>query len=208
MKKLIAGAALVVLGFSMSVSADVSITSKEQMHAANKAANQAERAAKRARRHGARATSSRRALDTGSVTLIDGSGLKYFINTEISFATSSSASAAMSDASYTHAVAASTALGGTTSTTLTGMFDGYNGACLNVGGVVSSKGIGFCGVIPVPFPIFGTIPVPFGVGYKWGGKLDPMFFSCDYTPYEETSKFARWARPSMCAWIRDLSQCS
>jgi uncharacterized delta-60 repeat protein len=65
--------------------------------------------------------------------------------------------------------------------------------CLNVGGVVSSKGIGFCGVIPVPFPIFGTIPVPFGVGYKWGGKLDPMFFSCDYTPYEETSKFARAA---------------
>jgi uncharacterized delta-60 repeat protein len=65
--------------------------------------------------------------------------------------------------------------------------------CLNVGGVVSSKGIGFCGVIPIPFPVIGTIPVPFGVGYKWGGSPDPMFFSCDYTPYEEKSKFARVA---------------
>jgi uncharacterized delta-60 repeat protein len=65
--------------------------------------------------------------------------------------------------------------------------------CISVGGVVSSKGIGFCGVIPVPFPVFGTIPVPFGVGYKWGGTPDPMFFSCDYTPYEEKSKFARVA---------------
>jgi hypothetical protein len=65
--------------------------------------------------------------------------------------------------------------------------------CISVGGTVSSKGIGFCGVIPVPFPVFGTIPVSFGVGYKWGGKPDPMFFSCDYTPYEEKSKFARVA---------------
>src|SRR5258708_4112274 len=52
---------------------------------------------------------------TGSQGLIDSSGVKYFINTDITFSTSSSASAAMSEASYTHAVAASTSGGGTTS---------------------------------------------------------------------------------------------
>ena len=46
--------------------------------------------------------------------LIDDSGVEYFINTDITFSTSSSASAAMSEASYTHSVAASTANGGTT----------------------------------------------------------------------------------------------
>src|ERR1700692_1285350 len=43
----------------------------------------------------------------GSQALIDSQGLKYFINTNIPFSTSSSASAAASEASYTHAVAAS-----------------------------------------------------------------------------------------------------
>jgi uncharacterized delta-60 repeat protein len=65
--------------------------------------------------------------------------------------------------------------------------------CLSVGGVVSSKGIGFCGVIPLPFPIFGTIPITIGAGYEWGGKPSLMLFSCDYTRYEEKSKFARAA---------------
>jgi hypothetical protein len=31
--------------------------------------------------------------------------------------------------------------------------------CLNVGGVISSQRIGFCGVLPVPVPITGTIDV-------------------------------------------------
>src|SRR6202040_1416512 len=50
---------------------------------------------------------------TGSQSLIDSQGLKYFINTNITFSTSSSASGAASEASYTHAVAASTSGGGT-----------------------------------------------------------------------------------------------
>ncbi len=63
--------------------------------------------------------------------------------------------------------------------------------CLSVGGVVSSNGIGFCGVIPVPFPIFGTIPINIGFGYHWGDSAPkPMLFSCDYTPYAETSPLA------------------
>ncbi len=63
--------------------------------------------------------------------------------------------------------------------------------CLSVGGVVSSKGIGFCTVIPVPFPVVGTIAVPFGIGYHWGASSpDPMIFSCDYSPYAETSPLA------------------
>ena len=63
--------------------------------------------------------------------------------------------------------------------------------CLGVGGVVSSKGFGFCGVLPVPFPVFGTIPVPIGLGYRYGdASPKPMIFSCDYTPYEEASPLA------------------
>ncbi len=65
--------------------------------------------------------------------------------------------------------------------------------CLSVGGVVSSKGIGFCGVVGIPFPVFGTIPVTFGAGYNWGGKVSLMIFSCDYGPYEAKSRFARVA---------------
>jgi len=69
---------------------------------------------------------------TGSQGLIDASGLKYFVNTNITFSTTSSASAAVSEANYTHAVAATTSGGGTTSSTLTDAFDGYNGLCLSL----------------------------------------------------------------------------
>ena len=65
--------------------------------------------------------------------------------------------------------------------------------CLKVGGVVSSKGIAVCGVVPIPFPVVGVIPVTLGAGYTWGGKVSLMVFSCDYGPYEEKSKFARAA---------------
>ena len=65
--------------------------------------------------------------------------------------------------------------------------------CLNVGGTVSSKGIGFCGVVGIPFGPFGTIPVSVGAGYTWGGKVSLMVFSCDYGPYEAKSRFARVA---------------
>lgn len=70
-------------------------------------------------------------LATGSIALIDGGGLKYFINTDITFSTSSSASAAMSEASYTQAVAATTLNGGTVASTLNDAYDGYNTLCVS-----------------------------------------------------------------------------
>jgi hypothetical protein len=74
---------------------------------------------------------------TGSIGLIDNQGLKYFINTDITFSTTSSASAAMSEASYTHAVAASTSGGGTTSSTPNDAFDGYQSMCLSLNNTVT-----------------------------------------------------------------------
>lgn len=62
--------------------------------------------------------------------------------------------------------------------------------CLNVGAVVSTNGIGFCTVLPVPTPV-GTIPVEVGIGYHWGDKTpDLMLFSCDTKPYAEVSPLA------------------
>ena len=63
--------------------------------------------------------------------------------------------------------------------------------CINVGGVISSQGIGFCGILPVPFPLSGTIDVPIGAGYRWGASTpDLMVFSCDYGPYRQVSPLA------------------
>ena len=71
---------------------------------------------------------------TGSQALIDAAGMKWFVNTDITFATTSSASAAMSEASFTHAVTASTLNGGTTQATLNDAFDGYNSLSMSVNG--------------------------------------------------------------------------
>lgn len=81
-------------------------------------------------RRGARATASPQA--TGSQALIDNSHLEWFINTNITFTTSSSASGAVSEASYTQAVNATTANGGTVATTLNDAFDGYNALCVSL----------------------------------------------------------------------------
>ena len=70
-------------------------------------------------------------LATGSHALVDAGGVKYFINDNITFSTSSSASGAMSEASYTHAVAASTSGGGTTASTLNDAYDGYQTICVS-----------------------------------------------------------------------------
>lgn len=75
---------------------------------------------------------------TGSQGLIDAQGMKYFINTNITFSTSSSASGAASSASYTHAVAASTLNGGTTSSTLTDSYNGYNAMCISLNNTVAT----------------------------------------------------------------------
>lgn len=107
--------------------------------AAIRAANQAKRDAKRAKQHGHSSHLANQSFTvtpnaTGSVALIDAAGLKYFINTNITFSTSSSASAGMSEASYTHAVNATTALGGTSSTTLNDAYDGYQSICVSLTG--------------------------------------------------------------------------
>ena len=67
---------------------------------------------------------------TGGIALIDDSGVQYFINNGITFSTSSSASGAMSEANYTHAVAASTLNGGTAQSTLNDSYDGYEALCV------------------------------------------------------------------------------
>ena len=64
---------------------------------------------------------------TGSVNLVAGNGAKFFVNTNITFATTSSASAAMSEASFTAPSATvTTSAGGVTNTELNDAFDGQN----------------------------------------------------------------------------------
>jgi hypothetical protein len=75
---------------------------------------------------------------TGSIALVDAQGMKYFINTNITFSTSSSASAAMSEASYTHSVSASTLNGGVTQSQLNDSYDGYQSICLSLNGLVNA----------------------------------------------------------------------
>jgi hypothetical protein len=74
--------------------------------------------------------------------LTDAHGLKYFINTAITFATSSSASGAASEASFTHPVVASTSGGGTTASTLNDAFDGYNTLALSLNNTVAQPQTG------------------------------------------------------------------
>jgi hypothetical protein len=75
---------------------------------------------------------------TGSQTLTDASGFEYFINTDITFSTSSSASGAASEASYTGPVSATTSGGGTVSSTLNDAFDGYNSMCISTSGATGT----------------------------------------------------------------------
>lgn len=73
------------------------------------------------------------AFATGEVALVDASGLEYFINTNITFTTTSSASGAASDATYTTVVSGvTTSQGNTFSTFLSDAFDGYNSLWVDV----------------------------------------------------------------------------
>jgi hypothetical protein len=119
-------------------------TDAASRHAAAVAANQAKRDAKHLRQH-SHSNGNPTALSfhpgtlaTGSQALIDASGVKYFINTNITFSTTSSASAARSEASYTHAVAASTSAGGVTMSTLNDAYDGYDTLCISLNGTVAN----------------------------------------------------------------------
>lgn len=104
---------LVLIGLGLacgtSVSADVVLTETGRVRAAK---------------------ADKGAAQVGSgLSFVDGSGLEYFIQSDVTFATTSSASGAASEASYTAAVAASTLSGGTTSAILNDAFDGYNSVC-------------------------------------------------------------------------------
>jgi uncharacterized repeat protein (TIGR01451 family) len=94
--------------------------------------------AKRQHRQPAALSFHPRATGTGDLTLIDASGLEYFINTNITsfvpFSSGSSASAGASEASYTAPVVASTLNGGTVMSTLNDAFDGYNSLCVSLTG--------------------------------------------------------------------------
>jgi uncharacterized repeat protein (TIGR01451 family) len=85
-----------------------------------------------------RGKAQRQNRTSGAQQLVDASGLRYLINTDITFSTSSSASGAVSNATYTHAVFASTASGSFVATTLANAFAGYNGLCLSLDNSVSS----------------------------------------------------------------------
>ncbi len=131
-------------------------------------------------------------MSTGSIELIDAGGLKFFINDNITFTTTSSASGAAEEASYTHAVAASTMNGGTVASTLNDAFDGYNTLCVSLNGATGACETGNsnwtiynkngpptieCGARQVVFPnkTIGNLTVSRKV----------------YVPTDDT--FARWA---------------
>ncbi len=67
-------------------------------------------------------------LATGSINLVDGSGFKWFLNTNITFVTTTGvgASAAVSEASFVGPLPATTLNGGVANATLSDGFDGYN----------------------------------------------------------------------------------
>lgn len=145
MKRFLFGFSILLL--ANAALADISLTDKGTMlrsasqdaagRAAAKAANAAKHDAKRSRHShsGLKATSQsfHAAADaTGSIALVDAGGLKYFINTNITFTTSSSASGAASEASYSAPIVATTSGGGTVMSTLSDMFDGYNALCVSL----------------------------------------------------------------------------
>ncbi len=126
MRRILVGT-LLVLFAAQVVSAEVTLTERKTLH------QQIAQTGKTKPEHTRRAAGPGKA--TGSQALIDASGLKYFINTNITFSTASSASGAMSEASYTAAVAATTLNGGTTSSTLNDAFDGYGALCVGLNGM-------------------------------------------------------------------------
>lgn len=69
---------------------------------------------------------------TGGISLLGG-GFKFFVNTNITFNTTSSASGGMSEASATASLNASTTAGGTQLMAINDAFDGYNSLAVHVG---------------------------------------------------------------------------
>jgi hypothetical protein len=120
------GLVVAVVLVAGSALADVSVTDVAGWKAQQRAANEAKKSSKRLRRSQPSSSGHLTALGTGSQRLVDASGLEYFINTNISYETTASASGAMSEASFTGPVQATTSAGGTVASTLSDAFDGYN----------------------------------------------------------------------------------
>jgi hypothetical protein len=119
-----------VVFLSAAAHADVSLVTAEGLRGAKEVAKEKGQGKSRA----VRSAGALVPLATGSVSLIDSSGLKFFIDTNIAFSTSSSASGSASEAKYTHAVSADTLNGGVTASTLYDAYDGYNTLCFNTAG--------------------------------------------------------------------------
>jgi hypothetical protein len=122
----------ILLLSGLALRADVTLTDRQ---AAEKEARKKIHRFERPRTDGTKArVPQARIAATGDAALIDNSGLEWFINTNITFSTSSSGSGAASEASYTHAVAATTLAGGTVASSLNDMFDGYNEMAISFDG--------------------------------------------------------------------------
>lgn len=126
MKKPVNFAVMALTGFVAAAQADVHFSERHALKQSLKAAGQ--------HRSGGSGEA------TGSVALTDASGFQYFLNTDITFTTSSSASGAASEASYTAAVSADTSGGGTTASTLNDAFDGYGAICISTDGATGPCG--------------------------------------------------------------------
>ncbi len=135
-------AAALLMGAAWEAGADVSVTLKRGHEAKNEKPSRPEA--------------------TGSQVLTDASGFQYFINTDITFATTSSASGAASEASYSGPVSADTSGGGTTMSTLNDAFDGYGTLCLSTDGGLGpcDTGGGKDGGLPGTYVVYNQNGVP------------------------------------------------
>lgn len=182
--RILSAVALVCFLWASLAMADVTLTQRKEARAGKKAERQAARQQARAARPPKNANAARRRArsertnstqNIGSIGLIDGSGLQWFLNTDITFSTSSSASAAMSDATYTTSVTATTSGGGTTTSTLSNAYDGYEAMCISLTGGTGPCFVGLGGArapvrerasgVPSPYISYnrtGAPPTPDG----------------------------------------------
>jgi hypothetical protein len=131
----------ILLFSATALRADVTLTDRQAVEKeAKKKLTQSEKKLLRAQKTAGQTTGVM-PMYTGSQTLIDNSGMEWFIDTNITFSTFLSASGAASEADYTHAVAATTLAGGSTSSTLNDLFDGYNTLAITFDGSTGPVGL-------------------------------------------------------------------
>jgi hypothetical protein len=93
----------------------------------------------------------------GDLSLVDSGGLRYFIDTNTTASSPTTASGAMSDATFTAAVPSTTSAGGVFNQPLSDAFDGYNILCVSLSGAM-----GPCSSKDPAFAIYspGAVPTP------------------------------------------------